>query len=43
MEIMKEIKDSIPEDKEKNLLIGGDFNARIGNKETIIWGMLKMR
>lgn len=32
---MKEIKVLITEDNEENLLIGGDFNARIGNKKTI--------
>jgi len=40
---MKEIKGSILEDKEENLLTGGDFNARIGNEWTIIWGMLEMK
>lgn len=37
-EIMKEIKDLIPEEKEQNLIIEGDFNARIGREGTIIWG-----
>lgn len=36
-EIIKEIKTLIAEDNEENLLIGGDFNARTGNKEPNIW------
>lgn len=37
-EMMKEIKTLIVENNEKNLLIGGDFNARIGNDGTITCG-----
>lgn len=36
-ETMRKIKKLIPEEKEGNLVIGGDFNARIGER-TIIWG-----
>jgi len=37
-EIMKDIKNLILEDKEQNFLIEREFNARLGQEETIIWG-----
>lgn len=35
-DIVKEIKALIAEDNKENFLIGGDFNARVGNEGTII-------
>lgn len=32
METMEEIMEYIQEEKEEHLVIGGDYNARIGNK-----------
>lgn len=34
---MRKIKEIIPEEKEENLIIGGDFNSRMGTEGTIIW------
>lgn len=42
-EILKEIKKLIPEDNERNLLIGENFNARIGTKGQLFGGMIEIR
>lgn len=34
---MKKITEIISEEKEENLVIGGDINVRIGKEGTIIW------
>lgn len=37
-EIMRKIKEILPEEKEGNLVLSGDFNIRIGTEGTIVWG-----